>query len=235
MKRIILIIAICALTLTLGACQGRTESHAQAFSQPYPTMTPLPTPPPLPRATVRLRDMSLYHRTPTPDYRAATPDPGWAGFLHLVHKEVNRVRRSGDSAGLDYDPFLAEIAQGHSEDMAKRGELDHLGSNGKGPQDRLVNSRAYKLGWRCTPDIPERPGRYAQRVRFGENLLETRPENIGRQDAARAAEVVESWLMSPPHRDNLMKRTFQRQGLGLAVADNDQAYITQLLCFGWGP
>ena len=233
MPGLVLIGVIVLFVAVATICQGRTESHTQAISPPTPTVTPPPTPTRLPRPTVRLRDRSVYYQTPTPDFNPASADPGWAGFLHLLHKEVNRVRANDDARKLKYDPFLAEIAQAHSENMARNNQLYHLDNQGRAPRDRVANSRVYQLGWRCTPDIPERPGRYTNRVRIGENLMKGDPKNVNRKDAGRASEVVAGWLRSPPHREVLLKRIWERQGFGLAVAQDGRAYITQMVCLGW--
>ena len=220
------------------------EIHQQALSYPTPAPTATPPPTPIPNPTtvafimknrekIRRGNATIQSK----ERLALTPPPlskEWGPFLMLIHAEVNRVRHSHQKPALTYEPVLSDIAQGHSEQMAKNNYMAHEDAQGRTARDRLVESRYYQAGFRCTGNVPERPGRYQNRVRISENLLTTLPVNVGRKDKRRAAEVVESWMMSPSHREALLNGMQEYQGFGIAFAADNTGYITQLLCFGWG-
>jgi len=87
---------------------------------------------------------------------------------------------------------LDKAAIRHARDMVRRRYFDHLSPTGSDPL-----SRALAAGYR---------GRH--RTRVGENLL-----SIPAQQTA--AEVVDKWMASPPHRHNILCRSWRDVGVGL--------------------
>jgi len=113
---------------------------------------------------------------------------------------VNAVRAQSRSCGDTYFPAapklrwnakLADAAQEHSQDMAQHDFMDHEGSDGSTPADRIV-----KRGY------PYRS--------FGENVAE------GQSDTE---EAIQAWIKSPPHCKNLMSPKFEE--MGMAVGENN--------------
>jgi uncharacterized protein YkwD len=49
------------------------------------------------------------------------------------------------------------------------------------------------------------------------------PDEIARQ-------VVDGWMGSEGHRENLLKRGFDRQGIGVAITAGGKVFVTQNLC-----
>jgi len=99
-------------------------------------------------------------------------------------------------------PKLAEVALEHSRDMADHRKLDHPGSDGSAPADRVTRSG---YAWRGT----------------GENVAS------GQQTADA---VMKSWLESPGHCQNIMEPRFTEMGVAFALApdQNPNIYWTQV-------
>ena len=45
-----------------------------------------------------------------------------------------------------------------------------------------------------------------------------------------AQSTVEGWMDSPGHRKNILTSSYDREGIGVAIATNDKVYITQDFC-----
>ncbi|MEO7659119.1 MAG: CAP domain-containing protein, partial [Pyrinomonadaceae bacterium] len=58
--------------------------------------------------------------------------------------------------------------------------------------------------------------------RIGENIAWV----MGHADPA--VRVVECWMRSPGHRNNILDSNFREAGLGLAVANDGKYYFTQV-------
>jgi len=131
----------------------------------------------------------------------AVPAPAQAGVRLLaadpiesaVVRKVNQVRRSHGLRALRAVPVLKRAATDHSVNMAQHGYFTHDWSNG-----------AHFGRW-ITRYWPG-PGRYRS-WSVGENLYWRGP-------SITAGLVVRAWLNSPPHRRNLLNRTWRFVGVG---------------------
>lgn len=103
---------------------------------------------------------------------------------------VNLARESHELGVLALDVDLSRAAQGHAEDLARRGELSHRGLDG----DRL-----------------------ADRLRAVDYAHEMAAENLAAGPAV-AGQVVALWLESPGHRHNLLLEDVTTIGVGYARA-----------------
>ncbi|HEX6372159.1 MAG TPA: CAP domain-containing protein [Longimicrobium sp.] len=109
---------------------------------------------------------------------------------------VNAHRRSVRCPELAWMQTVANAAQGHSDDMARRRYFDHQSPEGLGPTDRL---RTHGVSYRA----------------MGENIA---------QHPGTARDVLNGWLASPGHRQNLDRCTYTHHGIGLR-----DGYWTHLL------
>jgi uncharacterized protein YkwD len=94
---------------------------------------------------------------------------------------------------LHLNAVLNTAAQLHAEDMAKHRQMQHEGSDGSSPAQR-VTRQGYR--WKAV----------------GENVA---------AGAGSAAEVVSGWLSSPGHCANIMNPTFTEMGVAFAVNQRD--------------
>ncbi len=88
----------------------------------------------------------------------------------------NQERSQAGLSPLKDNPILREAAREHAQDMAAQQQLTHEGSDGSTPSQR-VERRGYHYS------------------RFGENVA------AGQQSAQ---EVMQSWLQSSSHRQNIL-------------------------------
>ena len=128
----------------------------------------------------------------------------------LVHDLVNQRRAE---MGIHAVERLWEVditALSHSEDMAKRGYFSHNTPEGLTPADRAIRS-----WFGCDG---------------GENLghLTFGGDAFGAEQLANM--MVDSWMDSPGHRQNLLNIGHLHTGIGVAFGDGGSVYATQLFC-----
>jgi uncharacterized protein YkwD len=113
---------------------------------------------------------------------------------------INKYRHSHGLQQLLYDAFVADVARGHSQDMAAG--LAKFGHNG-------FDKRVAKLS-----DISFKE--------ISENIATYKGEPINEEI------VVQFWLKSKNHR-KIIKGEYQSTGIGIARKPNESVYyITQL-------
>ena len=108
---------------------------------------------------------------------------------------VNAERTSRGLKPLRRDRDLAQAARRHSSDMARRDYFSHVTPGGEDLADRLRDA-----GY----------GRSGDGWRAGENL------GWGTGNHATPSSLVDQWLASPRHRDNMLERSFRELGVGVA-------------------
>lgn len=172
-----------------------------------------------------------------------------------IHAAVNDVRTDRDRGTVAYDPDLRPVARYHSSRMGNGGELFHEAPDGEQLRDRLAkfgyDLRAKTAGQRfcheCGADvrilsIPKFcPGCGAilddaesGSAKAGENLarqVSALPPGGTGDEQLTAIDIVEGWLDSPEHRENLLNPAFDREAIGV-VLDRDASlsfYVTQVL------
>jgi uncharacterized protein YkwD len=129
------------------------------------------------------------------------------GIERAVHEETNRRRTDHGIRTLDYSNHLSAIALQYSRDMAQRDFFDHVSPEGNGPSDR------YRKFGHDTQS-------------YGENLALTNPSpGASVENAARS--VVDDWMNSKGHRENILTESFSREGIGVYFDSNGGMYSTQ--------
>ena len=118
--------------------------------------------------------------------------------------QVNDVRARHHLLQLEEQPALAEVALAHARDMAEHGYLDHVDRNGHNPMDRV---RAAGID--------------------GFRLL---AENIAASSGSgnRIPTIIENWLASPVHRENLLNPAFNRAGTALVRSEGGRTLVVQI-------
>jgi uncharacterized protein YkwD len=140
-----------------------------------------------------------------------------AGNLPLVRAAVlclhNQIRAAKGLPLLKENAKLDRAALGHSNDMVAAGYFDHTTPGGTTFVDRILASHYVKAsdGWT-----------------LGENLA------WGTGDLSTPAGVMNSWLNSPDHKANILKRAYREVGVGirLGVPSDDTVGATYTLDFG---
>jgi len=135
-------------------------------------------------------------------------------ILELV--SVERQKIDPAAKPLSLDPELAGVAREKSADMAKNDYFAHKAPNGDTTATLIMNEDAKFQGL------------------LGENIAAEhyRPET-GVDVDKFANEFVETWIDSPPHKENLAFAAYDRTGVGAAV-NGDTVYVTQLFATDMG-
>ncbi|WP_250004325.1 CAP domain-containing protein [Actinoplanes sp. M2I2] len=112
---------------------------------------------------------------------------------------VNQNRRRAGCAPFILDRRLIKAANQHASDMARRRYFDHESPNGERAGDR-VSDAGYR--WK----------------RYGENIA---------RGADSPWEVVDGWMNSRSHRENILDCRLREMGVGLAISRDRTPYWVQ--------
>lgn len=129
--------------------------------------------------------------------------------LELTNEARSHARRCGWTSYAAAPPLvlnadLGRAALEHSRDMATHNFMDHTGSDGSSPADRITHAGYH---WRMV----------------GENLA---------SGMMKPEEAVAGWLKSPHHCENLMTARFTEMGLAFAVNPSSDSGVYWTQTFG---
>lgn len=137
---------------------------------------------------------------------SAAAEPLWSlvGPEAKLFSRVNELRAERHLKKLRASPELAKVARAHAEDMLRNDYLSHRDRLGRNPLERV---RAAGIE--------------------GFKLL---AENIASSDVAeaRVAAIVEEWLQSTLHRENLLNPAFNTSGLAVVESPDGHTLAVQL-------
>ena len=142
--------------------------------------------------------------SPTRSKAQSTPTPGKKRSPTTVREDevtelVNAERAKTGCGSVRTDERLRTASRGHSRDMADKGYFSHDGQDGSSPWDR-----AEKAG-------------YPQAI--GENIAKGQPT---------PADVMDAWMNSDGHRENVLNCDAKVIGVGLAYDGDGTPVWTQL-------
>ena len=133
--------------------------------------------------------------------------------------EEEREKIDAHAKPLAIDPELTDIARKRASDMAKKNYLAHAAPDGQTSASILMDTDARFQGL------------------LGENMAaQPYVKAIGVDVDKFARAIVDQWLASPHHRDNLAFADYNFTGVGAAV-NGDTVYVTELFStdLGLGP
>ena len=107
----------------------------------------------------------------------------------------NKERKKQDLPPLSLNEKLKAVAQAHADDMAKQRKLDHKGSDGSTPFERME-----KAGYRYQ--------RAGENIAFGQRGLD---------------ELMKAWMNSEGHKQNILGK-FTEIGIAYAVDEDGIPY-----------
>ena len=116
-----------------------------------------------------------------------------------IHTLSNAAREKRGRAALVFDKRLAELARTRSSDMLERDYFSHTSPEGCGISCNFAASDYDTLMW-------------------AENIARYEPYDEASMKVI-AEIVVEKWLKSSRHRDNLLSGSYTHHGVGVAVQD----------------
>lgn len=149
----------------------------------------------------------------------------------LVHNLINSERAKQGLHTLRFDRDIAAIARNHSVDMARMGYFSHTNPQGQDSTDRGANA-----GYDCIKDY----GSYYTHG-LAENIyqgwlassityINGSPIHDWNNQEEIAAIAVEGWMKSSGHRENILDASYDRTGIGVAIAKDGKVYLTQNFC-----
>jgi uncharacterized protein YkwD len=151
---------------------------------------------------------------------------------YLVHRYVNAERAEHGESNLTFDTDLRAVARYHSADMANRSYFSHVGPDGE-----TLSDRYRRFDYQCRVNTGT-----LQYATGGENILYTyydAPVAMGNRtveyDSQKelARGIVNGWMNSTSHRQNLLKSYWQREAIGIHIEQTDgrtRVYATQNFC-----
>jgi uncharacterized protein YkwD len=154
-----------------------------------------PQPVPFPQQTPLLTTPELQPVAPAQAPGTDGTGTQTAVLASLVLQYTNDARVQKNLPPLAYNALLQRVAQDHSLDMLTQNYFDHTDKNGCSPSCRISNA-----------------GYVWQSV--GENIHEMSGYNLAPEDTAH--KIVNDWLNSPEHRDNLLSARYTEVGIGIA-------------------
>jgi uncharacterized protein YkwD len=113
---------------------------------------------------------------------------------------TNKARAEEKLPPLKLNATLTEVARAHSKNMAKKAELNHE-LDGKKPADRVL---AAGYNWDCVG------------------------ENIAVGEGTPIDEIFKTWMDSPHHKENILRKEYKEIGIGIAKNEKGEAYYTQV-------
>lgn len=142
-----------------------------------------------------------------------------------IHRLINEERREKGLSALDFDRELREIARGHSRDMAARGVVSHESADGDEFQDRYEEA-----GYSCTVrhGLTVYQGAENVAMTYFRTSLENGEFHTNETDVAKG--IVNQWMNSYGHRENIVVPYWEHQGIGVVKKENDAIYVTQNFC-----
>jgi len=152
-----------------------------------------------------------------------------------IHKLVNEKRQAYGLSSLSWDEEIAEIARLHSQDMAENNYFEHINLQGQSPTDR-----ANAKGYFCIKDFGSYYTKGLAENIFQNNLYDSVHYGFAYiipyyiHDWNTPSEITEStingWMLSPGHRENILTSSYSKEGIGVAISEDDKVYITQDFC-----
>jgi uncharacterized protein YkwD len=110
---------------------------------------------------------------------------------------VNKQRQQAGLRFLDRDKKLQRAAQRHNDEMDGTGCFDHACGGERELGGRLEGD-GYLIGG-------------LREWAYGENIA------WGMRNSGTPEAIVDAWMHSPPHRDNILSRSFREIGVGFSV------------------
>ena len=203
------------------------------------TPTPVPSPEDNPTPHTKAANTPQPSDTLT-DYRFKTnfdfgsikkPDVDTLQLEIRTHELINEQRVKRGIRPLEHVEEIRLIARSHSEDMALQGYFSHDNLEGLDP-----TGRGERVGFHCRKDY----GAYYS-VGLAENIHQSWlsssttykygvPFHEWNTQEEIAVSAVEGWMTSPGHRQNILKASYDRTGIGVAIAKDGKVYFTQNFC-----
>jgi uncharacterized protein YkwD len=143
------------------------------------------------------------------------PQTGRISYLYNLEREIyrltNEVRRRHGAPPLTWESSLQNVARAHSADMLRRNYFSHVTPEGQSPHVRIGKAYPYPLSM------------------TGENIWSGTGHDPG-DTAGLARQIVNNWMSSVGHRENLLNPKFTDIGVGVAARGRDVRATQVFVC-----
>ncbi|MYV72429.1 CAP domain-containing protein [Streptomyces sp. SID1046] len=176
-----------------------SETPSSSPSEASPSSPAAPTQPVVettPPAQPKPAKPPVETKKPQAPQPSRTAAPPATGSVAQVLALVNQERAAAGCSAVSLNAKLTKAAQDHSADMASHSNMSHTGSDGSDPGARIT-----RAGYTWST--------YGENVAYGYSTPE---------------KVMEGWMNSQGHRENILNCSFKEIGIGLAQPGN---YWTQ--------
>lgn len=168
-----------------------SETPSSSPSEASPS-SPAATTPPVAQTTPPAQPKPAKPPVATKKPQAPQPSkpaaPPASGDIAQVLALVNQERAAAGCQAVSLNAKLTKAAQDHSADMAAHSNMSHTGSDGSDPGARIT-----RAGYTWST--------YGENVAYGYSTPE---------------KVMEGWMNSQGHRENILNCSFKEIGIGLA-------------------
>ena len=134
-----------------------------------------------------------------------------------IHRKINDERSLRGYNELEYSSALEEVADYHSKEMAENNFFSH-----DSPSGETMNDRYDAFGLSCRLSAENIHQTYWKESVQGYGLINTR-EDV-------AENVVNGWMNSPGHRENILLEGVESQGIGIFKTEDGEVFVTQNFC-----
>jgi len=145
-----------------------------------------------------------------------------------VHILINNQRIAYGLHFLKFDPTLTIIARKHSMDMSQNNYFSHTNLAGDSPTERgkiAGFSCGKNFGNYLTDGIAEN---ISQSFLYNAvTYLNHNPHYHWNTVDSIAKSTVKGWMKSPGHRKNILKQTYESEGIGAAISEEGKVFVTQ--------
>jgi uncharacterized protein YkwD len=145
-----------------------------------------------------------------------------------IHELITQKREEQGLSFMNWDDEITEVARYHSEDMANNDYLDHINLEGEDAGDRLEKNGVYYYSSYgeniALSDLIE-----SKLIDEEGNLVQINFKN----QTELARDVVDSWMDSHGHRENILTKKFDMTGIGVARSLNKTKYYVTQVFIKW--
>ena len=173
----------------------------------------------------------------------------------LVHEYTNEERTAEGLEELEYTDEFVEVARSHSADMANHGYVGHTDSQNRSFGERMdfeggmdagvcvsqedrerieeLEEEIESEGGEANIDLSEpATGENAGATFYGTEVEDARTgeliTNENEDDIAKS--LVNNWMASPAHRDNILDDRWNSMSVGVYVSEGKTVFATQVFC-----
>lgn len=140
----------------------------------------------------------------------------------IIFKQINNIRLEKGLNQLSWDPMLASIAREHSLEMAQYNYLNHTNLAGLNPTQR-AKLNGIKTVLETEKMIYDGIG---ENIGFmPKGIVDDIGILLTTEDIASA--MVYKWMLSEPHKENILTKDYSFTGIGVAYDGRGNYYLTQ--------